>query len=99
MKRLYTVFYIAKKPRQILGGFEVLSFVGTKEEFLKVITSIILSKYGCYKVKVLQETPINMYIVGIKRRGRMKEFRVFIKDVPNTHLNIPQLSFRRFCDS
>jgi hypothetical protein len=83
MKKNYTVFYIAKKPRS--GGIscEILSFEGTKEEFLDLITSIILSKYGCYRVKLVQDKKKHMCLLGIKRRGRKKEFRVFIKDVFN----------------
>jgi hypothetical protein len=81
MKKNYKVFYIAKKPRSGGKSYEILSFEGTKEELLKLITSIILTKYGCYKVKLVQDKKKHMCLFGIKRRGRKKEFRVFIKDV------------------
>ncbi len=83
MKKNYTVFYIAKKPRSGGIGREILSFEGTKEEFLNLITLIILSKYGCYKVNLVQDKKKHMCLFGIKRRGRKKEFRVFIMDVLN----------------
>ena len=83
MKKNYTVFYIAKKPHSGGEGYEILSFEGTKEEFLNLITSIILSKYGCYKVELVLDKKKHMCLLGIKRRGRKKEFRVFIKDVLN----------------
>ena len=63
-------------------GREILSFEVTKEEFLNLITSIILSRYGGYKVKLEQDKKKHMCLFGIKRRGRKKEFRVFIKDDP-----------------
>ncbi|MBT2700900.1 hypothetical protein J7E79_26640 [Bacillus sp. ISL-40] len=86
MTKNYKVFYIAKKPHSGGIGYEILSFVGTKEEFLNLITSIILSKYGCYKVKLVQDKKKHMCLFGFKRRGRKKEFRVFIKDAPNKEL-------------
>jgi len=81
MKKGYTVYYIARKPHTAGSGHEVLSFEGTKEEFLDLMSTIILSEYGCYQVKVLQDKKNSMHLVGVKRRGRSKEFRVFIKDI------------------
>jgi hypothetical protein len=83
MKKYYTVYYISRKPSIAGSGHEVLSFEGTKGEFLDLISTIILSEYGCYKVKILQDKKKSIHIVGIKRRGRRKEFRVFIKDIRN----------------
>ncbi|WP_110927691.1 hypothetical protein [Bacillus massiliglaciei] len=83
MKKSYTVFYITRSPGYGGYGYEILSFEGTKEEFLDVISKIVLTKYGCYKIRIVHDKKKSMYILGIKRRGRKKEFRVFIKDVPN----------------
>ncbi|MGO4887294.1 hypothetical protein ACJ2A9_06030 [Anaerobacillus sp. MEB173] len=83
MKKSYTVFYITRNPGYGGNGYEVLSFEGTKKEFIEVISKIILTKYGCYKFRIVHDKEKSMYILGIKRRGRKKEFRVFIKDVPN----------------
>lgn len=86
MKNNYTVFYIPRKPGSVGTGREILSFDGTKEEFLNLITSIILTKYGCYKIKIALDKKNHMCIFGIKRRGRKKEFRVFIKGDQNKEL-------------
>ncbi len=83
MKNSYTVFYITRSSGYGGYGYEILSFQGSKEEFLKVISKIIITKYGCYKVRIVNDKKKSMYILGIKRRGRKKEFRVFIKDNPN----------------
>ncbi|WP_046181264.1 hypothetical protein [Domibacillus tundrae] len=73
--------YIAKKPRKGEAGYHVLTFEGTQEEFLELFEEITLPAYGCYTFNIVHIKKTNMYLDGLKRKGRKKEFRVTIKDV------------------